>query len=239
MKSILFALLALLDLHARADIYDPPVETAPGGVRGTVTSPITGAVLVGANVLSVYKGSVSPDKRSFEFKGVPIGKYDILLFDEPENKNRRGTLYSGLAIAEGTAEVPPKFADALMKRMQLNDRFFTRFQIAGFSFVEGTSIALAAVERIKESPITHMNGTVQTHYLRRVEIATAELAVDDWKTNATRHVYRVEMPMETGWPFLNYVRVPALGKIRIVDTVKDLGEIGLPFPKTGGNGTKE
>lgn len=239
MNPVLFLLLALACFPAYAEIYDAPVDMASGGVSGTVPVPISDAVLVGANVQFVYKGTVSPDKHGFEFKGIPVGKYDILLFDEPENNTRRGTLYSGLAVTAGTAEVPAKFAAGLMKRMELNDKFFSRFKLAGFSFIDGNSIGLAVVERIKESPITHMNGTVQAHYLRRVEIATVELAVDDWKTNATRHVYRVEMPMEAGKPFLEYVQIPALGKIRVVDAVKDLGLINLPASTSGGSTPKE
>jgi len=218
----------------RAEIYDPPTSS-PGGVRGSVNSPISAAVLVGANLTSIYSGTVSPDHRTFEFKGIPVGKYDILLFDEPADKNRKGAIYSGLTVTPGTAEVPAQFADRFMERTRLNDKFFSRFNIAAFSFTEGNSIGLAVIERIKESPITHMDGTVQTHYLRRVELATMELAVDDWKTNTNRHVYRVEMPMETGKPFLDYIPVPALGRIRVVDSVKDLGQISLPVVA----GTKE
>ncbi len=227
LRCFFLASLALACATARAEIYDPPTSS-PGGVRGSVNSPISAAILVGANLTSIYNGTVSPDKKSFEFRGIPVGKYDILLFDEPADKNRKGAIYSGLAVTPGHSEVPPQFADRFMERTRLNDKFFSRFNIAGFSFTDGNAIGLAVIERIKESPITHMNGTVQTHYLRRVELATMELAVDDWKTNANRHVYRVEMPTETGKPFLDYIPVPALGRIRVVDSVKDLGQISLP-----------
>lgn len=227
MKFAWLAALALACSPIRADIYNPPTD-APGGVRGKVPFPISDAVLVGADLLSVYKGTVAADKRSFEFKGIPVGKYDILLFDEPGEKNQPGAFYSGLSLSVGNVDVPPQFADRLMERIHLNDKFFTRFNLAAFSFIEGNSMALVVIERIKESTITHMDGSIQDHYLRRVELATMELAVDDWKTNATRHVYRAELPRETGKPFLNYVHIPALGKIRIVDTVKDLGLINPP-----------
>jgi len=227
LRCLFLASFSLACASARAEIYDPPTSS-PGGVRGNVTSPISAAVLVGANLTSIYNGTVAPDKRSFEFKGIPVGKYDILLFDEPADKTIKGAIYSGLSVTPGKADVPAQFADRFMERTRLNDKFFSRFNIAAFSFTEGNSIGLAVIERIKESPITHMDGTVQKYYLRRVELATMELAVDDWKTNTNRHVYRVEMPMETGKPFLDYIPVPALGRIRVVDSVKDLGSISLP-----------
>ena len=91
----------------------------------------------------------------------------------------------------------------------------------------GDDNALAFVERVSDKEILRQDGTRLPASLRRLEVIELARAADDWQVTISRHLYREEQP-PGALSFLKHGFVPALGGLRVIDRMKDLGHIPLP-----------
>ena len=224
MKSILGVLLlfccaALL----RADpgrIYTVPDPAATGGIEGTAPLPLTHALAVEHDRLHVYRADLSDGGKTFQFHHLPVGKYDLVLI------SAGNTVFEGLALGDPAANPDPVSEQNLRTRIGAADSFFNRFAILRTG-VNGEQ-ALAFVERIRDRLTLQQSGEKLNANLRRFEIIDLAKAGDDWQMSTTRHIYREEEPVRENPPFMKHFFVSTIGNLRVVDTVKQLGELPLP-----------
>lgn len=200
-------------------IYTKPDPLATGGIEGTVAMPLTHALAMDHDRVRVYRADLSDGGKRFEFLHLPVGKYDLVLV-------ANGAVYEGLALGDTAESLAPTSAQHLRERIGAADSFFNRYTIHR-SGLNGDQ-ALAFVERIRDRLTLKQSGEKLDANLRRFEIIELARADDDWQMAATRHFYREEEPVRGNPPFMKCFFVSAIGNLRVVDTVKELGSLTLP-----------
>lgn len=232
MKQILISML-LVSVCLAADTYDKRfVDTSgriytaadpsnPGGITGAISKgDITYAMAIDHDRKRVYRGECKGS--SFSFKGIAVGKYDIVLITS-DNK-----LYEGLALGEPAKNLSPVLLQNLQKRVAKADEFYNRSIIHRTGLVEDRAFTL--VERIRDRKMLKQNADVMDAEMRRLEVIELTKSTDDWQMSGSRHFYREAEPgAGRHRPFLEPKNISALGNIRVVDSVKQLGTITLPF----------
>jgi len=207
----------------RADpgrIYTAPDPAATGGIEGTAPMPLAHALAVEHGRLHVYRADLTDGGKTFQFHHLPVGKFDLVLIAADN------TVFEGLALGGPPANPDPVSEQHLRARVGAADSFFNRFAILRTG-VNGDQ-ALAFVERIRDRLTLQQSGEKLDANFRRLEIIELAKAGDDWQMSATRHIYREEEPARENPPFMKHFFVSAIGNLRVVDTVKQLGELTLP-----------
>ncbi len=217
---LLAALLAPCALAADTEqrIYTAPDPAATGGIRGTVNAVVTHAIAVNHDHVEVYRGETSNGGKTFQFSHLPVGKYDLVLVTAD------GKVYEGLALGEEKLDLPPGSPEHLKQRVATQDAFFNRLLIQRVGF-DGEN-AYVFAERVRDKAILKQSGEKLNATLRRLEVIELAQAGDDWQVTTNRHLYREEQP-PGGINFLRHGFVPALGNLRVVDNVKDVGSLLL------------
>jgi hypothetical protein len=232
MKHILISIL-LASVCLAADTYDKRfVDTAgriytaadpsnSGGITGSLSKGvITYAMAIDHDRKRVYRGEVKGS--DFSFTGIAVGKYDIVLITS-DNK-----LYEGLSLGEPTKGLPPVLLQNLQKRVAKADEFYNRSVIHRAGIIEERALTL--VERIRDRKMLKQNADVMDAEMRRLEVIELTKSTDDWQMSSSRHFYREAEPgAGRQRAFLEPKNISALGNIRVVDSVKQLGTIALPF----------
>ena len=200
-------------------IYTNPDPSAAGGIEGATAIPLTHALAIERDRVRVYRGDLTDGGKVFQFIHLPVGKYDLVLV-------AGGAVFEGLALGDppDTLEAVP--AQNLRTRIGAADSFFNRFAIHRIG-LSGDQ-ALAFVERLRDRLTLKQSGEKLDADLRRFEIIELAKASDDWQMTTSRHIYREEQPLQAGTPFLKHFFVSAIGNLRVVDTVKQLGTLTLP-----------
>lgn len=218
LASLAFASTALAQAGR---IYTQPEPANPGGIAGRVPSELTHAVAIEHDRTRVYLAQLSGGGTEFRFEHLPIGKYDLVLF------TKSGPVFEGLALgaAATLAEAP---AAHLKERVTAQDGFFNQATIHRMGLSEDGETLLAFVERYRANKIYKQNGEILGELVRRFEVIEFARAEDDWQLTTTRHFYREGEPVPAHPDFRKTVDIPALGGVRVINQLKDLGEIALP-----------
>ena len=215
---VVFALSFAAALRADPGrIYTNPDPAAAGGIEGSTAIALTHALAIDHDRVRVYRADLGDGGKTFQFLHLPVGKYDLVLV-------AAGAVFEGLALGDPPDNPDPMSAKNLRTRIGAADSFFNRFAIHRTGLAGDQ--ALAFVERVRDRLTLKQSGEKLDANLRRFEIIELTKAADDWQMATTRHIYREE---ETGnTAFLKHFFVSAIGNLRVVDTVKQLGTLALP-----------
>ena len=216
MVLVVFSFVAVL----RADpgrIYTKPDPVATGGIEGAASMPLTHALAIDHDRVRVYRADLSNGGKDFQFLHLPVGKYDLVLVAAE-------AVFEGLALGNPADSLDATSAKNLRTRIGAADSFFNRFAIHRIG-LSGDQ-ALAFVERVRDRLTLRQSGEKLDANLRRFEIIDLAKADDDWQMSATRHIYREEEPGNPA--FMQHFYVSAIGNLRVVDSVKQLGSLTLP-----------
>jgi hypothetical protein len=218
----LFSLvLAGTALAQTANLYTKPDSSAPGGISGSVDKELTHAIALSRDRVHCYKADLTNGGKSFRFTGLPTGKYDLMLVA------KAGAVYENLTLGAKAAELTDKQKENVARRLDKADSFFNKWKLHRVGIEEDGEKLVCFIERMRDKEILKQSGEKLGANLRRFEVATLNKATDDWDFADTRHLYREEQPLGTLTP-LKHERVEALGNVRVIDAVKDLGSIALP-----------
>jgi hypothetical protein len=202
-------------------IYTEADPTASGGIAGKIEHVIlTHAIAVDHHRLKVFRGEIFDGGEAFRFTGIPVGKYDLVLVTKTTD------VIEGLDLGEPTTTLPAASRKNIEVRVSKQDAFFNKFVLLRAGVVDDQ--AFAFVERLRDNPTVKQSGEALNANVRRLEIITLAKASDDWQQTDTRHIYREPEPKRANHPLLHHIYLPALGNIRVVDSVKQLGTIPLP-----------
>lgn len=222
----LLALIWLLALAGgsfaqTANLYTKPDPAAPGGISGTVDKELTHAIALARDRVHCYRADLSNGGKSFRFSGLPTGKYDLMLVA------KAGAVYENLTLGAKAVELTDEQKKNVAIRLNKADSFFNKWKLHRVGIEEDGEKLVCFIERMRDKEILRQSGEKLGANLRRFEVATLNKATDDWDFADTRHLYREEQPLGELSP-LKHERVEALGNIRVIDAVKDLGSIALP-----------
>lgn len=197
-------------------IYSKTSEAATGGIEGKTDVALTHAIAVDHERERVFLADLSDAGKSFRFSRLPVGKFDLVLV------TGEGAVFEGLTLGHEMGTVPSN----LVTRVAVADSFFNRYTIHRCGVVEDR--AFVFVERLRDNPTLKHSGEKLDAYVRRLEIIELQEAEDDWQMVRSRHIYRDAESKRSRPPVFRHVAVPALGNIRVVDSVKQLGMLNLP-----------
>jgi hypothetical protein len=200
--------------------YTQPKPSAGGGITAKVDAVLAYAIALERDRTSAYKGTLSEENTRFHFANLPTGKYDLLLF------TKGSLVFEGLQLGEPADLGSGEGRKNLEERIAKADGFFNKYKLHRMGLIEEGSKLLALVERMRDKETLTGAGEKLNGPVRRFELAQFDKAADTWSFMVNRHLYREE-DAAGRVEFLDSKFVPALGNIRVIEAVKDLGVIAL------------
>jgi hypothetical protein len=215
-----FALVWSVCAQNTKNFYTQPKDGAGGGITAKVDAALTYAIALERDRTSAYKATLSEENTRFHFPNLPTGKYDLLLF------TKQGVLFEGLQLGEAFELGAGESRKNLEERIAKADAFFNKYKLHRMGVIEGGSKLLALVERMRDKETLTGGGEKLAGPVRRFEVAQFDKAADTWSFMVNRHLYREEEKAGQS-AFLDSKFVPALGSVRVIESLKDLGVISL------------
>ena len=201
-------------------IYTAPDPAATGGITGRVSQELTHAVAVERDRVRVFLGHLTDGGRTFSFEHLPVGKYDLVFIC------KTGFVYEGFDLG-GPAAISETSAKNLDKRIALADGFFNHARVHRTGLSPDGETLLAFVERYRANNVLKQSGEALGQMVRRFELIELARATDDWQMTSTRHFYREGEPIPAQPQVRKTRYLPALGNLRVISTLNNLGEITL------------
>ena len=212
-------------------LYTAPDASDTGGLRGHIElpkAPLVAALAVPNSELArCYKATLSKDGRSFEFNNLPTAKYDLLLVF-PE------MIYEGFTLNRSANSLYTNDWKSIHEILNKSEPFYEIKRIERMEGVSGgAGWAQAVFQELRARPVTLQSAKVRNDIqIRTVKLARFENVGPAWQLLITREVCRQEVAGKERKGLLPHYYCPdKLGNLRIVDTVKDLGNVELPEPK--------
>jgi hypothetical protein len=217
-----FGMLVCTHLRAEntSNFYTKLRVDAGGGIAGKVEKPLFMTIALERDRVSSYKGAVEEGGLRFVFKGLPTGKYDLVLV------TRDDRVLEGLYLGDSPSEVTGDLYSRFEERVKAADSFFNKFQIQRFGVIENGSKILAFIERMRDRPTLTQSGRQLEGAVRRLEIAQFDRASDTWSFLVNRHLYREEEAPGKN-QFLRSRFLPQLSGVRVIESMKDIGVVAV------------
>ncbi|MEM7396216.1 MAG: hypothetical protein AAF492_28100, partial [Verrucomicrobiota bacterium] len=204
----------------RYRLYTKPDREATGGIKGRILTPKTPIVQILAVPADeprlVYKGDVSgPNQQSFSFKGLPMRKYDLVVI-----YNDR--FYEGLNLIRGDDTLTTEDRKKINATIQKSEPYFTKRTIHR---MEGKS-GRGNEARLVATFLRDRASTNGSDFRRSFRLFVMKDVGPGWQVVRSRDLY----PTWTKANFANpqHFYNKNLGRIRVTDSVKDVGDIILP-----------
>lgn len=204
-----------------------PDPTAGGGLHGRLVAPAKPVVKILAQATDewkrVYAGALLGDGREFRFTGLPVGQYDLLVLYGDE-------VIEGLTLSRQDSTLTGKDRDAIAAALMKSNPFFNEKRIHRCEGVTGMAgKARCVLQEVRTRPVTLQSAEVRSDIqIRSFKLALLEDVAIGWSVIETREFARQEVAATDTWGLLAHRFSPKLGGIRVIDTVKELGDISLP-----------
>jgi hypothetical protein len=215
-----FALVWSVCAQNTKNFYTQAKPGVGGGITAKVDLALTHAIALERDRTSLYKAALSEENTRFHFANLPTGKYDLLLFTKEEG------VFEGLQLGEPFDLGAGDGRKNLEERIAKADAFFNKYKLHRVGVIEGGGRLLALIEKVRDKETLTGGGEKLNGPVRRFEVAQFEKAADTWSFMVNRHLYREEEKDGQG-AFLDSKFEPALGSVRVIESVKDLGAIRL------------
>jgi hypothetical protein len=204
-------------------LYTKPDPSATGGIRGTIAR--SGKDVLGVYALppsepkSVYKAQLSGSMNGeFSLKGLPADRYDlVVLFKD--------ACFEGLTLIREEDSLTSKDHQNIEKSVQKSEPFFdTKFvhRVAGTT--GRANLARCFAEYLRTRKMLDINDTVYTDHRRSIRLIILKDVGPGWQFVRSREI-DVRFFKPGGKMTHHYTK--KLSRIRVIDTVKELGQIQL------------
>ena len=208
-------------------LYTPSDPSAKGGIHGRVKGEqqlLCEAFAVPAdNIKLVYRGVVSENGHEFSFAGLPVAKYDLLLVS-------RSRFYEGFKLTPDADSLTARDRKMIEAIIMKSVPFFNLKKIHRCEGTIGSSgVARCVLQEARTLPVTLQNAVVRTDIqVRSIKLACLEdIGTTGWQLVNTREIIRMEVGPDDVKGILPHTYLPAVSQIRVVDEIKELGEIEL------------
>jgi hypothetical protein len=227
-----FAILLALSFVPFADaasygtgkyLYTKPDPSAGGGIKGTLSG-IRGSVrgvfaLPPSEPKFVYKATLSgSDNKVFSFTGLPADRYDLVVLTD-------AACYEGLSLHRGESTLTKEDLKKIDTSVQKAEPFFNKkivHRALGETGRANFSRCFAEFVRTRKSQ--DINDVVYTDHRRSYRLIVLKDVGPGWQFVRSReiegHFFKPGGTMEH-----HYTK--KLGRIRVIDEVKNLGQISL------------
>jgi hypothetical protein len=214
---------------ARYKLYTTPDPAAPGGITGRVTrpgKPIEQVLAIPFDAPEkVYEGTIEgDDKRSFRFTGLPMRKYDlVIIFDN--------TFYEGIQLERGEDTLTDEDRKKIDAIVQKSEPFFTHkfiHRAEGTTGRGNQSRAICTFLRAKGSELMwekHEGKWNREDFRRTFKLLILKDVGPGWQVVRARDLYPVWTSPTFAKPTHHFTA--SLSRIRVADSIKDLGDLDL------------
>ena len=217
------------DPPERTRLYTAPDPANAGGLKGRIGAPELPIeqilALPAATPEEVYLGEVTGPKRdAFEFKGLPVGKYDLLVVYP-------AAFYEGLQLTRDASTLTPDDVKKIEASIQKSEPFFTKkivHRLAGETGRASGARCICTYYREKGSELLmeHFEGkSSRPDFRRTFKLVLLKDVGVGWQIARARDLYPVWVDPKRALPEHHFSA--ALNEIRVADTVKDLGVLDL------------
>ncbi len=208
-------------------LYTAPDPAAGGGMHARLidsSKPILHVFAIpNDNSLHVYQGTISADGFEFNFKGLPVAKYDLMVVFPDQ-------FVEGLTLAMDPDTLTDKDRQFIKAIIMKSIPFFDTKRIHRCIGTTGTrGKARCVLQEVRTRPITDQMAVVHSDIqVRSIKLALLEDAGSaGWQLVQTREIIRTEVAPGDKKGLLRHMFTPVLNGIRITDDIKDLGNIKL------------
>lgn len=213
----------------RTRLYKKLDPANTGGLRGTVAAPVLPMEQVLAvsaeDVEQVYEGEIGGGQRNtFEFKGLPIGKYDLVVIFATE-------FHEGLRLHRDASTLTPEDLSKINATFQKSEPFFTQkflHRVEGDTGRGQSARAICTYFRDKGSDLLmeQFEGkSSRPDFRRTFKLVLFKDVGPGWQIVRARDLYPVWMNPKAGLPVHKFS--PVLSQVRVADQMKDLGVLNL------------
>ena len=213
----------------RTRLYTAPDPANPGGLKGRIAKPETPLEQILATPASnpelVYLGEISgPKKDSFLFKGLPVGKYDLIaIYDS--------AFYEGCKLSRDKSTLTPEDLKKIDDIIQKSEPFFTKkfiHRVEGETGHGNLARCICTFFRDKGSELlleTFNGASSRPDFRRTYKLVMLKDVGPGWQVVRARDLYPVWVNPKHGLPEHHFSA--QLSEIRVADEVKDIGELDL------------
>ena len=218
------------DSNERTKLYNEPDPDSSGGIRGQIAGPAKPLLQILAIPPDaprlVYKGEITdPEKREFLFKGLPMRKYDlIVIFDD--------SFYEGCQLVRGESSLTEEDHAKIKAIVDKSEPFFTKkiiHRAEGETGRGNWSRAICTFVREAKS-ITYLDAanaekSGSGFWRRTFKLVEFKDVGPGWQIANARDLYPVWADPAKPHPTHHFDK--SLSRIRVADTIKDIGELTL------------
>jgi len=209
-----FLLLAVACQAAK--FHDTP-PGGPGGIRLAVKpiADLEEAIVVEPTEYKAYAASIHRAAGLVSIKGLPPGKYDLVL-------KFKDKVFEGLTLdpPDGLEALPKEAREGIEKVTWMSEDYFNIKRIVRMGGNRRTAKLL--VEQVRDKKTFQPDGTVLKGVLiRRLDLCELRRTGQIWTVKINRHLFREERKMGGPGTTLEFYYVPALGGIRVGDEVAE------------------
>ena len=214
----------------RTRLYNSPDPACAGGIRGRIAQP--GAPLEQILALptdapeNAYEGVIGgPGRDSFEFRGLPPGKYDLIAIYAQD-------FYEGCKLNREASSLTPADLQKIEEILQKSEPYFTRkivHRVEGETGRGNQARCICTFLRDKDSQLMlkSYNGEFSRGDFRRTfKLVSLKDVGPGWQVVRARDLYPI-------WVTPNHALEPkhhfsaTLSQIRVADAIKDIGSLSL------------
>jgi len=216
-------------LEGRSRLYSKPDPTSPGGIQGRILKPdqpIEQILAIPADEPRlVYKGEIrGKDQRDFLFEGLPMRKYDLVVIYE-------NMIFEGLQLMRGGSTLTNEDEKKIRAGIEKSEPFYSHKVIHRLQGETGRGQAARAIctfylDRKSELFFNSFEGEWTRDDPRRAfKLVMLKDVGVGWQIERTRDLYSKWATMATLNPKHQFR--PQLSRIRVADSIKDVGGINL------------
>jgi len=213
----------------RTRLYTAPDPANTGGLKGRISNPGQPIEQILAlptdSPEEVYKGEVSgPKKDTFEFKSLPVGKYDLVVIYP-------GAFYEGLQLNRDASTLTAEDGKKIDATIQKSEPFFTKkfiHRVEGATGRANTARCICTYFRDKGSDLLMEQFEGQSSradFRRTFKLVLLKDVGPGWQIVRARDLYPVWVDPKRSLPEHHFSS--GINQLRVADQLKDLGEIDL------------
>lgn len=216
-------------LVGRSRLYTAPDASSPGGIQGRIarpSKPIKQILAIPSDAPRfVYEGIVTrSDGRGFRFEGLPMRKYDLVVIYE-------NAFFEGLQLHRGASTLTDSDVEKIEATVQKSEPYFPykiRHRLQGTTGRGNTARGIYTYYLDRKSDLLfneYQGGWTRDDPRRTFKLVILKDVGPGWQIVRARDLYPAWVTMGTLRPKHHFRK--QLSRIRVADSVKDLGDIDL------------
>ena len=224
------SLIAMAESAGPDRLYSKTDPSNLGGIKGRITSPSQPIEQILAippdEPRLVYRGNITGNKKnSFEFSGLPMRKYDLIVIYKKQ-------FFEGLQLHRSKSTLTQEDLKKIDHTVQKSEPYFKVKELHRLQGTTGRGNAARGIYTFVRSAGSDLmlttndeGGFTREEWRRTFKLVMLKEVGVGWQIERTRDLYPVWIEPKAAMPKHSYR--PKLSNIRVTDYQKDLGSLDL------------